>query len=157
MMLSAKRNEPYLQGGTSYGVPARKLLKAVSVRHQPLISQVFPGISPNDTVSVYKICKVNGVKYRKNSAFITSYSGPVPLFGELLSVYAHKSNVAFVFRQLKTYSYVKELRSFKVGYAPGFNLDVMLVSELLHHHHLPFIKSVGAYYISVQCKSFLSS
>ncbi|XP_034236481.1 uncharacterized protein LOC117642407 [Thrips palmi] len=154
MMISTKRNEPYLKEGSSLGAPVRKLVKAVPVHHQQLISRVFPGISLNDNISVYKVCKVNGVKYRKNSAFITSLSSPVPLFGNLLAIYGYQGKVAFVFRQLKTYSYERELKAFKVGNLTGFNLDVMPVSQLLHHHHLPFIKSVGASYISVPRKSF---
>lgn len=156
MMLSTRNNVPFLKAGNSCGAPIPKLLKDLPKSHQTLISQVFPSISYNTPLNKYRTCRVNGVRYSKHSVVLSDIADSVPIFGEVVSIYANENaEVVFVLKKLKTICYARGLKAFKVAYMTGLNLGVMLTSDLVHHHALAFIKSVGANYVSVPCKTFL--
>ncbi|XP_034253935.1 uncharacterized protein LOC117652867 [Thrips palmi] len=156
MMLSAKGLQgPFLRENNSFGASVEKLLKAVPVTHQELLRGVFGGISSNTPIKVFKRCVIRGVKYTKGSAIISDFKETLPVFGEVVAFYRHDNQNAVVFKNMVTISYEAQLKAFKVGFVVGpFQLNVMKLSDFVYHHHLPFIKSVGANYVSVQCKSF---
>lgn len=156
MMLSDKGYEgPFLARASSFSVPVQKLLKTIPSDHQKLLSSVFGGVTSNTSIEVYKTCTEDGVKYRRNTLIITQFTDTLPVFGEVTAIYRHQQEAALVFKSMKTFSYERDLKAFKVGYVLGLDrFGIIPMSNLVHRHPLHVVRSSAAVYVSVPCKSF---
>ncbi|KAK3933036.1 Uracil-DNA glycosylase [Frankliniella fusca] len=148
MLLSKKGNAgPFLTSGNSCGAPIKTLVSKMPYKN--VVSSEMPEIGPNDSIEKFVVCQVNGVKFKKHSAVVTAFHKQVPVFGEVQAIFRHIDKIFFVVRKLDTVAYERSLHSFRVKYTVPRSFEILRTSNLVHTHQLPYVKTIGGYFINV--------
>ncbi|KAJ1524623.1 hypothetical protein ONE63_011107 [Megalurothrips usitatus] len=151
MMLSASGyTKPYMRKSDRFGSPMDLHLNTCV--HNLLLESCFK-ITGNKSLQRYNFVHIKSVHYSKGSTVILGFERNVPICGEIVDIYGLNGKVAFIYQKLIPEKYVVELNAFKVRYSDS--TAAVLFSNILYHHHVPFIRG-GGNYILVPCRSYLA-
>ncbi|XP_034256780.1 uncharacterized protein LOC117654309 [Thrips palmi] len=145
-----KNGVTYLSTNNSRGAPKKVILEVCI--HKELLEQVFKDNSK--TINEYTYVVHGGVHCSKETAIVTKFVKDVPICGEIVAIYGTAEKLAFVYTKLATQKYELSLNAFKVCHTE--KVAVILAEDIAYRHHVVFIREVGANFVILPSKSYLS-